>query len=499
MNKVMTIEQSIDFDKMYRDVLSKLSHTVPEAFAELVDNSLDANAQSVVVVCDEDKFTICDDGLGMNVKELINSCAFSSKTSELSLIGKFGCGGTAASAVIAAKKKILTKKNGQPLLVAKQNLIKDVTNISFTNPTDQELKLFDEKCGNSGTIIILSKLKPVHQTRIGDRKSALIKHFSEVFRKYLEGGKKIKIVDGKGETSVKPFDPLFWNDGSKILAEFNLTKSFTYNGKTVNIRAVQLNPAAFAKNETGAPSLANQGFHMIRDERQIAHLNHISGLWQRHNDLNSLRVEVQFPVSLDEEFGVQMSKNKTILKQPIVDKMKSIVVPWLNERRKHIQKNRLKTENKQLDNLDKKFVEDFASKAASIGVPRKISDNGDKKKREAGSKRGTVKKKGTQITRQTKQEIYEVPIIERVTDVNNPRSHWFDEGVVTINEGSKFIQDLYVNADDKTRFIMRSMFFAEYFASRVYLDGTEEKNTIEAYREDFLTKLLNTHKQLMSC
>ena len=85
-----------------------------------------------------------------------------------------------------------------------------MTKISFTNPTEQELKLFDEKCGNRGTIITLSKLKPVHQTRIGDRKSALIKHFSEVFRKYLEGGKKIKIVDPiKGETTLKPFDPLF--------------------------------------------------------------------------------------------------------------------------------------------------------------------------------------------------------------------------------------------------------------------------------------------------
>lgn len=498
MSNVVSIEQSIDFDKMYGQVLPNLSHTVPEAFAELVDNSLDANAQSVVVVCDEDKFTIYDDGLGMDKKELINSCAFASETSQSSLIGKFGCGGTAAATVIASEKKMLTKKNGQPLLVAKQSFVKDVTKISFTNPTEQELKLFDEKCGNSGTIIILGKLKPVHQTRIGARKAALIKHFSEVFRKYLEGGKKIKIVDGKGETSVEPYDPLFWNDSSKIFPEFNLASSFVHNGETVNIRCTQLNSAAFPNKDRGAPSLANQGFHMIRDERQIAHLNHISGVWQRHNDLNSLRVEVQFPVSLDEEFGVQMSKNKTILTQPIVDKMKSIVVPWLNERRKHIKKNRSKTENKQLDNLDKKFVEDVASKAASIGVKRKISENGDKKKREAGSKKGTVKKKGTQITRQAKREIYDVPKIERVTDVNNPRSHWSDEGVVTINEGSKFIQDLYVNADDKTRFMVRSMFFAEYFASREYLDGTEEKNIIEAYQQEFLTKLLNIHKQLMS-
>jgi hypothetical protein len=91
-----------------------------------------------------------------------------------------------------------------------------------------------------------------------------------------------------------------------------------------------------------------------------------------------------------------------------------------------------------------------------------------------------------------------VPDIEYVEDVNNPRSHWFDEGVVTINTGSKFIEDLYVNADDITRFMIHSMFFAEYFASREYLDGTEEKNTIEAYQQEFLTKLLNIHKQLMS-
>lgn len=496
-NKSISIVPYMDIIKLQK-TLSKMSHTEEDAFSELIDNSYDAGANKINIFFEEKYYVIADNGSGMNEEEVMNSCTFSSKTSDQSVIGYFGCGGTASANVLSNYKKILTKKENT-FIVAEHNLSAnsmEEMKIKFFEPTDEDKQLFEKFCSGSetGTCIILYDVKSKF-TRKGDLKNALIKHCARVFRKLIDSGTQITINYDDKATLIKSYDPLFYNDTSKTISNFLRKETIEVNGEVVEIRMVALNSDSFEKSDSTSPSPERQGIYFVRGGREIEHRRNYTGLWNNHSTLNLGRIEINFSRSLDEEFGVDMAKNRVNLSQSLKDKISSIITPWINEIKKYAQQ-KISSNNVELKQANDTFNKNIINKAASIGIPKIKSINGEKTPRNDGNKKGTIEKKGTNITRNNKKQIWDVPEWIEVSDINNDKPYWFDEGLITINKSTKFIQEFLINADKKLQDYIRKQLITEYFCMRTYEFDTDEENIVTSYRNKYRDMLVNIYKHI---
>ena len=141
-------------------------------------------------------------------------------------------------------------------------------------------------------------------------------------------------------------------------------------------------------------------------------------------------------------------------------------------------------------------MESIAHNAAAIGIPKKPSKNGDRAQKQPGNKKGTVQKKGTPITRDHKRQRYDIPDFNEVSDVNNDKPYWFDDGVITLNVATPYINDFILNADPSSKMLARHTLVAEYFVRRNYLSDTSEDNHVQAYLRQYQDQLVRIHKQV---
>ena len=84
--------------KNFLDGLGNYStgHTHLTLLQELIDNSLDANANDIIIKTEGNDLIINDNGNGMNIDGLCRCLQFYSKNSDKNTIGKFGIGGSTA-------------------------------------------------------------------------------------------------------------------------------------------------------------------------------------------------------------------------------------------------------------------------------------------------------------------------------------------------------------------------------------------------------------------
>jgi hypothetical protein len=480
------IKDSMDIDKLSNFVLPKLSHDDPEAFAELVDNSLDAGASKVDVIFNSSSIIICDNGSGMNLDEVKNSCAFSSKTSSKSLIGAFGCGGTTASSYLANYKKIITKKEDGELLVVGQNLKENVASLQRLEPSEQDFLTFNNFCGDTGTYIELSNLKQSRYSRVGNRVNAIESHFSEIFRKMIDKGRIINVHYNSNVTKINSYDPLFFGDSEKTIQQLQRERVINYAGYEIKIKMSALNPSSFSNGEKNGPTQFKQGVYFVRGDRQIQHRSEVDKLWKNHPELNSARVEIEFPTSLDEDFGVSMSKNKVILIEKIITELANEIAPWYRSVKTYFLSQRSLSSNdelkKEVDNFKKSIVEN----AGSIGVPEKKNfSDGNKVPKKDGDKKGTIEKKGTQITRRQAKESLDIPDFIFVQDSVNPRPYWFDydNGSITINTLTTFVKSYLVDGEKNVKEFFQNLLISQYFVMKSYIVDTEEERAVQEFIE----------------
>jgi len=101
--------------------LRQIGYTFEQALADLLDNSITAGANAVLIrfLCDSSgirSLAIVDDGCGMNARELGEAMRFgSSKDRHRLSLGKFGMGLKLASFSHARSLTVLTHKNGRAL------------------------------------------------------------------------------------------------------------------------------------------------------------------------------------------------------------------------------------------------------------------------------------------------------------------------------------------------------------------------------------------------
>lgn len=327
------------------------------AIAELIDNSLQAGAKNIEVLCGEEEFegkknrimrtsqiAILDDGVGMDKKTLRISLQFGNGTrldpSNQKGIGKFGMGLPASSISQCTKVEVWSWQNGIEnayYTYLDLNEVKSKKIDQVPEPKKSKiplvLKSVGKTWGQSGTLVLWTNLD-----RIIWRKAEAIINNSELllgrlYRKFLDENKtKIRFVTYEVDNFAKakekyalPNDPIYLMKKTSCPAPFDKTAMFEvygdkevtfpvqYNGKKYPVKikfSVAKKEARKGDNaglrEHGKHAARNVGISVVRADREIE----LDKSWIVQYDPMERwwGIELDFAPELDELFGLTNNK-----------------------------------------------------------------------------------------------------------------------------------------------------------------------------------------------
>lgn len=341
------------------------------AMADLVDNSIAANASTIKVYLNpmpnsDLRLYIADNGCGMTMDGLMNAMRYgSNRRADASSLGKFGLGLKTASTAFCRSLSLLSRgEDGQVNKVCWDlDEICKINKWKLLQPsiTDDELDLLDDVAdGNTGTLVIWEKidrlLKDYH--REGAKKTALKKileglefHFSMVYQRFIDveyTKKPIKIF--LNDKLILPWDPFCLKEKDTTPSGKANIKAELPNGEYsyFSVKAYVLpRKENFSSTEAYSSARINndmQGFYIYRENR-LLHYGDWADIRRKDPHFSLARVELSFDHTLDEAFNVDIKKSRIHINEDIADYLEKEFLPatirMSEERYRKIQKKAL--------------------------------------------------------------------------------------------------------------------------------------------------------------
>ncbi|WP_295187785.1 ATP-binding protein [uncultured Brevundimonas sp.] len=325
------------------------------ALAELIDNSVQAEATSIEIICIEEvkqladrrrkrltQIAVLDDGKGMDATILRKALQFGNGTrlNDRSGIGRFGMGLPNASISQAGRLDVYSWQNGPENALhtfldvqeIRDRVRRDVP-IPAPATVPAEWRARAETLGQTGTLVIWSRLTPDRLTWKGAK--ATLKNtgwlLGRIHRRFIaDGSLSIRLVggeDGELETDhVTINDPMYLIAAPTMAAPFNTEPMFRpvfdvpvtveVDGQTYQVQtrysvakestlelagAVNRGDTAYGKDAAN-----NIGVSVMREGRELM----LDRSWTIQYDPRDRwwGCEVEFPAALDEIFGVTNNK-----------------------------------------------------------------------------------------------------------------------------------------------------------------------------------------------
>jgi len=325
------------------------------ALAELVDNSVQAKANSIEIFCIEEqvqiiermrrrlnKIAVIDNGEGMDATILRKALQFGNGTrlNARSGIGRFGMGLPNASISQAMRLDVWTWQNGPENALHTYLDVDEVRRRVRTtvpppeaSPVPNEWRDRASHLGKTGTLVVWSRLSADKLTWKG-AKSTLKNTgwlLGRIHRRFIgDGNLEIKLIGGEDGglqvESVTINDPMYLTPAPTMVAPFNTEPMFEFlydHPITVEKDGVHyevMTRYSVAKSKTkdlagesdrghtdyGKDAANNIGVSVMREGRELM----LDRSWTIQYDPRDRwwGCEVEFPAALDEIFGVTNNK-----------------------------------------------------------------------------------------------------------------------------------------------------------------------------------------------
>ncbi|WP_226528181.1 ATP-binding protein [Metabacillus niabensis] len=403
------------------------------AMADIIDNSIAANATNVEISIDMDfmgdiTIFIADNGIGMNESGLVSAMTYGSPQREnQKSLGKFGLGLKTASTAFCRSLSVTTRDNGQSqIFKARWDLdhVADADDweLLFLNPSEQEIQMLENVSNNgSGTIVTWEKVDRLlkdyqdpsgtHARRALDKiVFSLREHVAMVYQRFLDSNYEeapnvtIKIND----QLIEPWDPFCTDEpNTELVAKQIQPVEFEDGTKTsFSVKAYVLpRKEEFSTEEAKKKAkLSNdlQGFFVYRENRLI-HFGNWLGMYTNEPHGTLLRVEFSFEYLLDEAFNVDIKKSRIALNSELYNWLKEQFLPAprraADERYRKGQKKNVKKASKGAHDTSNKGIGNRENELKISDLEVKDKANNDV---EVTNKKGKVRIK--------------LPILEPVKD-----------------------------------------------------------------------------------
>lgn len=317
------------------DSLRSTGYDNYNAIMDIIDNCIDADAQNIWInitgKADRLIITIADDGKGMNYEILNQALKLGSETEKEidSDLGRFGMGLSTASLSMCKRTTVITKSLNDDYLKSETDLDwvqeKNAFKKFLGKCSLSEQKEFNDltSISKTGTVVILTKCDRIQNRDIRVFSNTLQKHVGRVFRRFIEAGKNFYINNKK----VKSIDPLMLEEpNTRVYSDekypISLQKGENIYNDSIRIRLVILPDYGHAGNRDRGINYFNQGFYVMRNERELFAGSNLDGLFTKDPHLNRFRAEIYFSGTLDELVGVHFTKRSISIDQGLKDKLK---------------------------------------------------------------------------------------------------------------------------------------------------------------------------------
>lgn len=327
--------------------LRDLGYTIDTAVADIIDNSIAANATKVDIWCgpddDEPTLAIVDNGDGMSRSTLVEAMRYGSKNPRASRkagdLGRFGLGLKTAS---FSQCRRLTVVSAQDDKVAGatwdlDKLAEDAWTISVLDKRDCQKVEYTDHLGAHGTLVLWEGLDRLTEQQTEATQSAIVSeklallghHLSLVFHRFLSGEvpKRKKLAIRINGHRILPFDPFC--RGNKATSP-QPPETVDIDGSLVQLQAYILpHHSKLSRNEFDfyrgrSDFLSNQGAYVYRSGRLMAW-----GDWFRlipkGESTKLARVQIDFPAELDELWTIDIKKARAQPPHEVREKLKQII------------------------------------------------------------------------------------------------------------------------------------------------------------------------------
>lgn len=342
------------------------------AIADLVDNSITANASEIYVEINASEgskpahIVISDNGKGMNGDELHEAMRFGAfQEYSAGDLGKYGLGLKTASLsqcrtlTVASKAKSRQSEDTRP---RRHCMRWDIDHVYETDdwdllvPTDSELELWEkdslstEAIKEHGTVVLWTNLKEslplLSAEDVREKEKFLARlidetssHLRMVFHRFMQGsvtGRRKLNIYVCGEL-LTPWDPFCRNEQTRELDILNMET--TSSQENVIVSPFILPPegefsSVEAWKDASGPKGWNQhqGFYFYRNNRLLQ-----AGGWSRLRAIDEhtklLRIAIDFSSELDHSFSINITKMRAKIPDEIREKIASHVSIWIKTAR----------------------------------------------------------------------------------------------------------------------------------------------------------------------
>lgn len=318
--------------------LRDIGYTLEIAVADILDNSISANANHIQIrAVSRPKIIFCilDDGNGMSESELTEAMRLSSKNPDDARsktdLGKFGLGLKTASFSQCKKLTVLSKKTGVTAIkqwdldyIAEHNEWLLIT----PNLADfSKLPLVDEfNHLKQGTLVIWQVVDSCDNDTFSDNINKLRKHLALVFHRFLEYAfNPLKI--SLNNNNISPFNPFNIGHGAtqeKPTEKINIHNSTIKISPYILPHHAKVSQQEWEKYSTDDGYIKSQGFYLYRAKRLL-----IYGTWwgmHKATDMHKLvRIKIDIPNNQDEYWGIDIKKSHAKPRADIKIRLKAII------------------------------------------------------------------------------------------------------------------------------------------------------------------------------
>lgn len=309
----------IDAPNFIRAIRESGYVSMATALAELIDNSLQANATIVDIAIHRDgpeslpRIVVEDNGEGMSSAELASCLRFggSSRFDSRQSFGRFGMGLPAASLSQARHVEVTVWRPAEQAKAVSMGLDTVIRSQGAT------LRITRGTAGTapSGCRVVWTLCDRVEYRRLAWLERSLHKDLGRMFRRFLQDSLTLRI---NGQP-VRPVDPMLLSmtlNGACARLAFEPLRYEIANpsGETsfVTVRFSVLPVMQWhhldntEKRQAGI--VGHGGVSILRAGREIAHGWYLMGRKRKENYDDWWRCEIEFEPALDEHFGITINK-----------------------------------------------------------------------------------------------------------------------------------------------------------------------------------------------
>jgi len=318
--------------------LRDIGYSFEVAVADLIDNSITANASEIKIYSVTNPnfiFCLLDNGVGMSEHELVEAMRLASKNPRekraKSDLGRFGLGLKTASFSQCKRLTAISKKDG--IVSARQW---DLDYIALKNEwlliepnAYANFPLFEElNNSKSGTLICWENIDRLEKSNFSSSIDRVRKHLSLVFHRYLEGIDKQKALKiYVNNNALNAFNPFNLNHPATQQTAIEKIKLY---GSTITIQPYilphhsKLSQQEYELYATEEGYIKSQGFYLYRGNRILIY----GTWWGMHKALDAhklVRIKIDIPNNMDTQWGIDIKKSIARPSEEIKNDLKRII------------------------------------------------------------------------------------------------------------------------------------------------------------------------------